>query len=283
MQRQASSSSQPDLDHLLDAARSDEVGPPSLEQLAATAHFSRFHLSRLLRDHLGFPLRDFLAALRVERGIGAIVEGHDVIRSQIEAGHESASSFTKSFSRHTGLAPSRYRAQLRFLASYLMRHMDRDDPLVALYRGFPEGEHRQEPALTVRVDGARLGSALFVALNSSPILQGAPDLGFALLGTHTFVVDEIPDGTYYAMVVEVPRSEGMRAYFQMNSNRRQLRREPIVFPLSEPTEIVLALRELLPTDPPITPNLPKLFFDGVLRSVTVQESNSGQESVGGDS
>ena len=251
--------------------------------MAASAHFSRFHLSRLLREHLGFPLRDFLAALRVERGIEALVAGHDVIRSQVEAGHESASSFSRSFARHTGMAPSRYRDQLRFLAAYLIRHMDSTDPLVAVYRNFPEVSHPQQVPLQISVDGAQAGSALFVALNSSLILQGAPNLGVALLGTRGYTVSEIPDGTYYAMVVEVPRSAGMRAYFQMDRNRRQLRREPITFPLSEPTEIVLTLRDLVPTDPPITPNLPKLFFEGALSSVTVEASNSGQESVGGRS
>ncbi|SDY84841.1 Helix-turn-helix domain-containing protein [Tessaracoccus flavus] len=251
--------------------------------MAASAHFSRFHLSRLLREHLGFPLRDFLAALRVERGIEALVAGHDVIRSQVEAGHESASSFSRSFARHTGMAPSRYRDQLRFLAAYLIRHMDSTDPLVAVHRNFPEVSHPQQVQLRISVDGAQAGSALFVALNSSLILQGAPNLGVALLGTRGYTVSEIPDGTYYAMVVEVPRSAGMRAYFQMDRNRRQLRREPITFPLSEPTEIVLTLRDLVPTDPPITPNLPKLFFEGALSSVTVEASNSGQESVGGRS
>lgn len=273
----------PELDRLLGAVRADDVGPPSLDELAASAHFSRFHLSRLLREHLGFPLRDFLAALRVDRGINSLLEGHDVIRSQVDAGHESASSFSRSFTRHTGLAPSRYRDQLRFLAAYLVRHMDRTDPLVALYRGFPAGVHHQEIPLTVRVDGAQPGSALFVALNSGPILQGPPNLGIALLGTSTYAVDEIPDGTYYAMVVEVPKSAGMRAYFQMDRNKRQLRREPITFPLTGATEVALVLRDLIPTDPPITPNLPKLFFEGVLSSVTVKDSNSGQASAGGDS
>lgn len=268
----------PELDHLLDEARARGEGPPTLEALARSAHFSRFHLSRLLREHLGFPLRDFLAALRIERGIEEIVGGHDVIRAQTEAGHESASSFTRSFARHTGLAPSRYRDQLRFLAAYLTRHMESTAPLMAVHRGFPDGGASQAHPLTVRVAGAQPGSALFVALNSSPILRGAPNLGVALLGTAEFTVELIPDGTYYAMVVEVPRSAGMRAYFQMDRNRRQLRREPIVFPLAAPLTVSLELRDPLPTDPPITPNLPKLFFDGALSRVTVEDSNSGQAS-----
>lgn len=78
------------------------------------------------------------------------------------------------------------------------------------------------------------------------------------------------------MVVEVPRATDLRAYFQMSRNRRALCRSPVTFPLPRPTTVVLTLRELLPTDPPITPNLPKLFLDAVSGRVGLEVSNSGQ-------
>lgn len=269
-----------DVDALLDAVRASEQAP-TLDELAAAAHVSRFHLSRLLRDRLGFPLRDYLAALKVERGIDALVAGHPVTRSQHEGGHESPSSYARSFARHTGLAPSRYRAQMASLAAHLLRHMDRADPFVALYRAFDPAAHRQPHPLTLRVTGALPGSALFAALHGEQIVRAAPDLGIALLGTAEHTVTEIPDGTYYAMVVELPRDRGVRPYFTMVDNRRQLRREPITFPLTEPTEVTLALRDRLPGDPPITPNLPKLFLDGLLGRVAVQDRNPGQATPDG--
>ncbi|QFG68862.1 helix-turn-helix domain-containing protein [Ornithinimicrobium pratense] len=261
-----------DIAGLLMSVRRGEAA--SLEQLAAKAHLSRFHLSRLCQEQLGFPLRDFLAATRVDRGIEVLLDGHQVTRSQVEAGHESASSYHRAFVRHTGMSPSRFRTQMGALAAHLMRHQDDSSTaLAAVHRTFRPEDHPQPHALTLRVDGAAPKGALFVALHPEPIVRGEPLLGIAMLGTSEHLVTAIPDGTYYPMVVEVPRAADPRAYFQMSTNRRQLCRAPVTFPLERPTTVPLALRELLPTDPPITLNLPKLFLDAVsgridLRSAT---------------
>lgn len=232
--------------------------------------------SAVLRDHLGFSFRDFVSALRIQRGIDVLVEGHEVNRSQTESGHESASSYHHSFLQHTGLAPKRYRDQLRFLASFLLRHMADRTPRVATYRRFRADEHEQPHPLTIEVTGADPGSALFVALNPTALLKGPPTLGLALIGMTECEVTSVPDGTYYAMVVEAPATAGVRGLFHLDQNRRQLRREPITFPLSEPGRISLVLRDLAPTDPPITPNLPHLFFEAVAGRVDVEGRNSRQ-------
>lgn len=263
-----------DVDSLLAAARRGEAD--SLDELAENAHLSRFHLSRLLKEHLGFPLRDFLAAARVDRGIDVLVEGHSVTRSQVEAGHDSASSYTRAFAKHTGMAPSAYRSRLGSLAAHLMRHQDDEAPLVVLHRGFRAEDHPQRHALTVRVEGAAERGALFVALHPDPLVKGKPLLGVALLGTHEIDVTAIPDGDYYAMVVEVPRASSLRSYFKMDANRRQLERTPVRFPLAAPTVLTLALRDLIETDPPITINLPQIFFESLVGRVEVEVSNSGQ-------
>lgn len=241
----------------------------TLGELAQHAHLSEFHLSRLVRQHLGFPLRDFLSALKIERGVDALVDGHDVTHSQTEAGHDSPSSYNRAFTRHTGLAPSTYRQQMGRLAAHLMKHMGQGKPIAVLHRTFDAATAPQPHPLTINVTGGAPEGALFLALHPSPIIHGEPLLGVALLGAATYYVRSIPDGTYYAMVVEVPKSTSLRSYFHMSHNRRQLRREPIQFPLAAPTSISLELRELHPDDPPITINLPKLFFNGQLDVVDV--------------
>ncbi|WP_131105085.1 helix-turn-helix domain-containing protein [Ornithinimicrobium sufpigmenti] len=266
-----------DIARLLMSVRRGEAA--SLDQLAVRAHLSRYHLSRLLQQQLGFPLRDFLAATRVDRGIEVLLDGHQVTRSQLEAGHESASSYHRAFVRHTGLSPSQFRAQMGALAAHLMRHQDEvTSALVAVHRTFRPEDHPQRHPLTLRVEGAAPRAALFVALHPEPIVRGEPLLGIAMLGTARHVVSAIPDGAYYPMVVEVPRAADVRAYFQMSTNRRQLHREPVTFPLAQPTTVTLTLRDLLPADPPITLNLPKLFLDAVSGRVALRSATQDKRA-----
>lgn len=265
----------PDIDRLLSAARSAH-DPPTLQALARDAHLSHFHLSRLLKAHLGYPLRDFLAAMRVDRGIDALIDNQSVIDSQVRSGHESASSYHRAFRKHTGLAPSTYRAHMASLASRLIRHQDDADPLIVFHREYPPGENLQPHGLTLRIAGRAPKSALFVALHPAPLLAGNPFLGIALLGTDQYTIADIPDGRYFAMVVEVPRTGGLRAYFHMGANRRQLERRPITFPLAEPRQLTLTLRPPVASDPPITPNLPRLFVEGLTGRLDFEVRNSGQ-------
>lgn len=270
--------SRPEVEALLASLR--DGGAHTLDDLAAASHLSRFHLSRLLKRHLGFPLRDFLAAVKVDRGIDGLVSGHEVTRSQLEAGHESPASYHHAFVRHTGLAPSRYRASMQQLASHLLRHQDDATPLAVLHRTFDAASHPQRHPLTLRVEGAQAHAALFVALHHEPIVRGEPDLGIALLGTSDYTVTHLPDGSYYAMVVEVPPSSSLTSYFRMDANRRQLDRIPLTFPLAAPRTVTLTLRDLVPSDPPITVNLPRLFMAGLLGHVDVEVRNPRQ--AGGD-
>ncbi|MFC0581985.1 helix-turn-helix domain-containing protein [Micrococcoides hystricis] len=242
----------------------------SLDELADQAHRSRFHLSRLLKQRLGFTLRDFAAAAKVDRGIQGLLEGYSVTQSQWYAGHESPSSYYRAFRRYTGLGPAQFRAQMRNLASYLLHRQDELAALTLVHRSFTPRQHQQDNQLRIRVTGAQKRSVLFVALHPEPLVKADPLLGIALLGNHEYTVSAIPDGSYYAMVVEVPRTTNLRSYFHMSGNRRQLERTPITFPLVESKTLTLQLRDLIPEDPPITVNLPKLFLEAAAGRVGLE-------------
>ena len=269
----------PELDPHLDAARSGQAS--SLDALSSATHLSRFHLSRTIRDYLGFPLRDFVTASRVDRGIDALIAGHDVTRSQVEAGFDSPSSYHHAFVRHTGLAPSAFRAQMRELARFVQGIQAEDPEMVLVRRCFTPTEHPQAHGLRLRVDGAEPGSALFLALHPEPLVKREPLLGIALLGRRDYEVRAIPDGRYWAMVVEVPRADSLGSYFHMGGNRRQMASEPVIFPLKEPASLSLSLRDQLASDPPITLNLPWLLLDGLRGRGTVEVSNLRQAPAPG--
>lgn len=88
------------------AARLDD--PPSLDELAAAAAISPFHLHRVWRGLTGETVRQSIARLRVEAVQGALGDGASVTAAAMAAGFASSQSFTRAFRRTTGQAPSRF-------------------------------------------------------------------------------------------------------------------------------------------------------------------------------
>ena len=88
-----------------------------------------------------------------------------------------------------------------------------------------------------------------------------PVLGRALFNCREFRIDAVPDGTYYLLACEIPKSRNPLRYFRLDHCLRALHPAPVTFPLPAATTIELSLRPFAPSDPPITVNLPKLLYD----------------------
>ena len=88
-----------------------------------------------------------------------------------------------------------------------------------------------------------------------------PVSGRALFHCREFRIDAIPDGTYYLLACEIPKSRNPLHYFRLDYCLRALHPAPVTFPLPAATHIDLTLRPFAASDPPITVNLPKLLYD----------------------
>ena len=134
-------------------------------------------------------------------------------------------------------------------------------PRTFSYHGYAPQQHPQPRALTVRLRSGEARHAVFAGLFPAPIPRGVPVLGRALFHCREFRIDAIPDGTYYLLACEIPRSRNPLRYFRLDHCLRALHPAPITFPLPAATHIDLALRPFAASDPPITVNLPKLLYD----------------------
>ncbi|MEM1184762.1 MAG: AraC family transcriptional regulator [Planctomycetota bacterium] len=86
----------------------------TLEQLAATAHFSEFHFHRLFRAAVGETDAAHARRLRLERAASRLVGGDDeIVRVALDAGFESHEGFTRAFKARFGVAPSVFREERR--------------------------------------------------------------------------------------------------------------------------------------------------------------------------
>ena len=236
---------------------------PDCTPAGVAAHFSinRFQLSRRFRRETGLPLRDYIAALKIEHGIAALVAQKPVIDSQLDAGHESAATYSHTFRAATGIAPARYRDQIAAYSAALSAELARPQPRVFTHHAYSLAQHPQAHPLTVRLCGGEAHHAVFAGLFPAPIPRGVPVLGRALFHCREFRIDAIPDGTYYLLACEIPKSRNPLRYFRLDHCLRALHPAPVTFPLPVATTIELSLRPFAPRDPPITVNLPKLLYD----------------------
>lgn len=236
---------------------------PSLAEIAAHVGVSRFWLSRWFHAQTGLSLREYVAALRIEKGIPPLVEQKSVIMAQQEAGHASAATFSHRFRAHTGMAPRDYREQAAAACQLLDAELD-DPHARALLHAEPQPVPCHQPhALQVDVEGASSGAVVFAGLFAQPIPRGRPVVGRALFRTRSFVIDAVPNGIWHLLGCEIRPSRNPLDYFRLDHCLRGMAEEPIVFPLPAPRKVVLQLRPFQPDDPPITVNLPQLLLDAL--------------------
>ncbi|WP_084725375.1 helix-turn-helix transcriptional regulator [Streptacidiphilus melanogenes] len=99
----------------------DWAEPIDLDAVAGAAGYSRYHFIRVFRAVYGQTPGQYLSRRRIERA-EELLRTADLSVTEICAlvGFTSLGTFSSSFKKHTGLAPSAYRA----------RHLDQGSALV---------------------------------------------------------------------------------------------------------------------------------------------------------
>jgi AraC-like DNA-binding protein len=82
----------------------------SLGQLAALAHISPYHLSRVFSQEVGMPPHAFQTQLRVQRAKPLLLAGMPVTEVAMQTGFFDQSHFIRHFRRIVGVTPSSYAA-----------------------------------------------------------------------------------------------------------------------------------------------------------------------------
>lgn len=101
------------LRRVLDFVEAEMAGPISLGQLAGAAGLSRFHFSRAFHNAMGEPPLAYVARRRLDTAKRMLRESEIAVGEVARrTGFVSASHFSDSFRRRTGLAPSQFRRQL---------------------------------------------------------------------------------------------------------------------------------------------------------------------------
>ena len=101
------------LRRVLDHVEAAIGGAITLGDLAAVAGLSRFHFSRAFHNAMGEPPLAYVGRRRLETAKRLLRSSEAAVGEVARrSGFASASHFSDSFRRHTGMAPSQFRRQL---------------------------------------------------------------------------------------------------------------------------------------------------------------------------
>ncbi|WP_148877702.1 helix-turn-helix transcriptional regulator [Streptococcus sp. Marseille-P7375] len=236
----------------------------SLTDLAQHFHYSPSHLSRTFKKKMGFSIKQYMEALKMEKGIQEIVEGRqNVTETSMEAGYDSLGSFSNTFKRHTGLSPKKYHQESTKAYDFMVKQLEEKGALLhqdpdcksgnrlTVALSYPEG---YEPRLSC------------IGLFKTRIPKEEPVIGVALSQERQFTFENVPDGHYYLLACELLEDLRLTKNYVLKHNFRWGSDDPLAFSGDSIYQEEISMRRPLPSDPPITVNLPVL----IMRSLAKQ-------------
>ncbi|MEV5606269.1 AraC family transcriptional regulator [Streptomyces sp. NPDC052299] len=166
----------------------------TIDDMARTAMFSKFHFTRIFAEVTGTSPRRFLSALRLQRAKHFLLSTElGVAEISNKVGYSSVGTFSSRFKLCVGVSPSRFR-ELGGDGSELYTAPATDSVL---------GERI---ALRGRIvlPGDRALGPVFVGLFPSSIPQGRPAQFLVMDGPGPFELTDVPAGTWHVLAHSAP-------------------------------------------------------------------------------
>jgi AraC-like DNA-binding protein len=170
-------------------AMQNNLGEPiTIDDMARTAMFSKFHFSRMFQRVTGISPGRFLSALRLEEA-KRLLRTSSLTVADIShlVGYNSIGTFSSRFRMSVGVSPTTYRQFGGFVA-----------PLDELVRGERHGEHSVLRGRLHHAPESRPGP-IVMGLFPDRIAQGMPVRHTTLDGAGEFTIEDVPDGTWHLL------------------------------------------------------------------------------------
>lgn len=161
----------------------ENLGEPlTIDDLARSAMFSKFHFSRIFQRTTGASPGRFLSALRLQEAKRLLrTTSSTVVDIAHQVGYNSVGTFSFRFHASVGAAPITYRR----VGGHAAARLTAGDPGAgATVRG--------------RIDSAP--GAVFVGLFAGPIAEGRPIRELVVHGSGSFALSQVPTGTWRLVV-----------------------------------------------------------------------------------
>jgi AraC family transcriptional regulator len=177
---------------VIDRIYSNIGEPITIDDMARTAMFSKFHFARLFQRTTGVSPGRFLSAVRLQEAKKLLLSTSlSVADISHQVGYSSVGTFSSRFKRNVGLSPTVYRA----LGGHTPRiHADSrrsgSRPAVLTGRVLPPRHAKEQ-------------GTVFLGLFPDTIPQGAPVRCTVLEQPGPFRLDNVPEGDWYLLVQSV--------------------------------------------------------------------------------
>ncbi|WP_433386166.1 AraC family transcriptional regulator [Micromonospora sp. KLBMP9576] len=161
----------------------------TVDDMARAAMFSKFHYTRVFQRITGVSPGRFLSALRLERAKTLLLSTSlNVADVSVHVGYNSVGTFSSRFTRSVGLSPTEYRRCGGVAPCIAVAGSDRT-PMRAggVVSGIVSAVSPVPP------------DTIFLGLFKSRIPEGRPASLTTLSGPGRFLLDKVPEGTWYLL------------------------------------------------------------------------------------
>lgn len=229
----------------------------TVNELCEKFGYTQSHFSRMFIAYNGVSAVEYIASAKVFYSFKNMDTHSSVLKAHLNVGYLSTGTFTNNFKNKTGLSPKKYQLQVPKLYSFIKETES-------------GGENTYEYSLTDMLSGNKLAvnvvlpdgfqGLCFMGLFKKMIPNHTPVLGKVLRKSKTIIFENIPDGKYYLMSCGIPKTNNPLNYFFLKDEYRAFISQPFTFDTNSSYTCTLTLRKKIATDPPLTINLPHLFY-----------------------
>ena len=236
----------------------------TVEKTAEHFHYSLSHFSREFKKAVDFTASEFISALKIEHSIKALGKNSSVLYAQLKSSYLSSGTFSNRFKNLTGLPPKQFQKKMNFLFDTLKRHEQKDEDGSINYPPLAFKKFSENKCIIHIEAPDDFKGIIFVGLFDKPLSARLPVRGRALIRSRSCSFDDdIQSGKYFLLICAIERQLNPLKYYFLDDCLRHVKHDPVEFPLKKTLEFTLALRKMVPEDPPITINLPKLLKEGL--------------------
>jgi AraC-like DNA-binding protein len=186
-----------------------------VETAAKYFGYSISHFSREFKKYMHISASEYISALKIEQSIKYLANKKTkVLNAQLDAGYSSSGTFSKLFSRFTGLSPKQFQTEMRGLYAGLKKHEEKEEEGAVHYPPLPRTCNTKYKCYVHIIAPENFRGIIFAGLFDKPLSNRPPVIGKALVKSRVCAFeDTAPPGNYYVMVCSIERQLNPLNYF----------------------------------------------------------------------